>query len=67
MTSQANFLAVDIGAASGRVILGRWDGERFAIEDLHRFANRPVEEDGHLHWDVHQLWRANVHGKEVCL
>jgi rhamnulokinase len=57
MTSQANFLAVDIGAASGRVILGRWDGERFAIEDLHRFANRPVEEDGHLHWDVHQLWR----------
>ncbi|NTU81133.1 MAG: rhamnulokinase [Chloroflexales bacterium] len=57
MTDTTNFLAVDIGAASGRVIVGRWDGRRFALEELHRFPNGPVEEDGHLHWDAPRLWR----------
>lgn len=56
MSAAANFLAVDIGAASGRVLLGRWDGTHFALDELHRFANGPVERDGHLHWDVGQLW-----------
>jgi rhamnulokinase len=55
--STANFLAVDIGASSGRVILARWDGARFALQELHRFANGPVEEGGHLHWDAGRLWR----------
>lgn len=57
MRDSTNFLAVDIGASSGRVIVGRWDGERFALEELHRFWNGPVEQDGHLHWDAQQLWR----------
>jgi len=55
--STTNFLAVDIGAASGRVIVGRWDGERFALEELHRFPNGPVTEGGHLHWDAPRLWQ----------
>lgn len=57
MSATTNFLAVDIGASSGRAILGRWDGERFALEELHRFPNGPIEEGGHLHWDVHRLWQ----------
>lgn len=57
MSDTTNFLAVDIGASSGRAILGRWDGERFALEELHRFWNGPVEEGGHLHWDAARLWQ----------
>lgn len=57
MKDTVNFLAVDIGAASGRVILGRWNGEQFALEELRRFWNGPLEEDGHLHWDARRLWQ----------
>ncbi|HMA34308.1 MAG TPA: rhamnulokinase family protein [Chloroflexia bacterium] len=52
-----NFLAIDIGASSGRVILGQWDGQRFALHELHRFANGPVAVRGHLYWDVLRLWQ----------
>jgi rhamnulokinase len=56
MASTINFLAVDLGAASGRVMLGRWDGERFALQELHRFVNEPVQVLAQMHWDVLQLW-----------
>ena len=39
----ANYLAIDLGASSGRVMLGRWDGRRFALHELHRFPNDPVQ------------------------
>ena len=54
--SNANFVAVDLGASGGRVLLGRFDGERFVLEELHRFDNGPVGVTGHLYWDVLQLW-----------
>ncbi len=52
----AHFLAVDLGASSGRVVLGRWDGERFELEELHRFPNEPVQVLGHVHWNVLGMW-----------
>ncbi len=57
MSEAKQFLAVDIGAASGRVILGRWDGAAFGLEELHRFPNGPLEQSGHLRWDIGRLWR----------
>jgi len=51
-----NFIAIDLGASNGRVLLGRWDGSRFDLHELHRFANGPVNVLGSLHWDVLQLW-----------
>src|SRR5215213_3686716 len=57
MSDAANFLAVDLGASSGRVMLGRWDGQRFALHELHRFPNGPVQVLDHLHWDVLRLWQ----------
>ena len=51
-----NFAAADLGASNGRVLLGRWDGERFALEELHRFANGPVTVHGRMHWDVLSQW-----------
>src|SRR5437867_2210114 len=56
MSDTTNFLAIDLGASSGRVILGRWDGRRFDLHELHRFPNGPVHVMGHLHWDVLRLW-----------
>ncbi len=56
MSQTINFLAVDLGAGSGRVMLGRWDGERFDLQELHRFANEPVHVLGRMHWDVLRLW-----------
>jgi rhamnulokinase len=52
----ANFLAIDLGAESGRAILGHL-GDRLAIEEIHRFANGPVRLANHLHWDVLHLWQ----------
>ena len=56
MKHTTNFLAVDLGASNGRVLLGRWDGGRFELHELHRFANGPVNVLGSLHWDVLRLW-----------
>lgn len=56
MSETINFLAVDLGASSGRVFLGCWDGTHLHVEELHRFANGPVDVLGHQHWDVLQLW-----------
>lgn len=56
-TDTANFLAMDLGASSGRVMLGEWDGVRFGLRELHRFTNGPVSVGGHLYWDVLRLWQ----------
>jgi rhamnulokinase len=57
-----NFAAVDLGAQSGRVALGRFDGERISVEELHRFPNEPVLADGRLQWDIRRLYRETLDG-----
>ncbi len=51
-----NVLAFDLGAESGRAMLARFDGERIALDEVHRFANGGVPVRGALHWDVLRLW-----------
>ena len=63
MTTMA---AVDIGAQSGRVVVGRLDGERLAIQEVHRFPNVPVHADGRLHWDILQLYEQVLEGISVA-
>jgi len=48
-------LAIDIGASSGRGILGELDNGRLTLSEVHRFENHPVEVDGHKHWDIDGL------------
>src|SRR4051812_42159898 len=62
MGQTTNFLAIDLGAASGRVMVGAWDGRSFALRELHRFPNGPVAVRGHLHWDVLRLWQEILTG-----
>ena len=54
-SSTKTFLAVDLGAGSGRVIAGRYDGATLVLETLNRFDNTPVEIAGHIHWNVPAL------------
>jgi rhamnulokinase len=51
-----NYLALDLGAESGRAILGKCDGERIEIEELHRFVNAPVRVFDSLYWNVFHLF-----------
>ncbi len=52
----SNVLAFDLGAGSGRAILGRLTGRKMVIEELHRFSNDPVLVHGRLHWDILRLY-----------
>jgi len=50
------YLAVDIGASSGRHILGHVEDGRIVLEQVYRFENRMVEKGGHICWDVDTLF-----------
>lgn len=56
MSSTANFLAFDLGAESGRAVVGRFDGQRLRLEEVHRFSNGPVRIRQSLHWNVLHLF-----------
>ena len=51
-----HYLAFDLGAESGRAMLGSLAGCNLAVEELHRFANTPVRVFGSLYWDTLRLW-----------
>ena len=55
-SSSEPYLAFDFGAESGRAVLGRIHSGVITTEEVHRFANEPVEYAGGLHWDAPRLW-----------
>lgn len=61
-----NLLAFDLGAESGRAILGRFDGERLALEELHRFANNPVQLFDRLYWNPLGLFAEMKQGLAIA-
>jgi len=50
------YLAIDLGAESGRVIAGRWNGKQLRLEEIHRFPNGGVWLGESLRWDTLRLW-----------
>jgi len=58
-------LAIDLGNDSGRAMLGRFDGERLTIEEVHRFPNEPVGLPDGLHWDALRLFHELKRGVEI--
>jgi rhamnulokinase len=61
-----NFLAFDLGATSGRAILGRLDSGLIKLEELHRFSNDPVQYNGEMHWDAPRLWFEIRRGLDIA-
>ncbi|MFJ5219874.1 rhamnulokinase family protein [Streptomyces sp. NPDC088354] len=56
------FAAIDLGATSGRVILGRVARDALSLTEAHRFANTPVRLPGGLHWDALALFQGALDG-----
>ncbi len=60
------YLAIDIGASSGRHILAHMDDGKMVLEEIYRFSNGMVEQDGELVWDVDSLYAEIKRGMKKC-
>jgi rhamnulokinase len=66
-------IAIDLGAASGRVMQVAFDGQRLGLTEAHRFPNIPVTANGTLYWDALSIWDqiqtgiGKVEGKSAAL
>ena len=60
------YLAVDIGASSGRHILSWFEDGRIKYEEIYRFCNGMDEEDGHKVWDTQRLFGEVISGMQKC-
>jgi len=66
MSTSVSFLAFDLGAESGRAVVGHFDGECLRLEEVHRFSNGPVRVLDSLHWDVLGIWSEIKHGLKLA-
>jgi rhamnulokinase len=64
--NEKKLLAFDLGAESGRGVLGRFDGQRLRLEVIHRFPNGPVRTLDSLHWDVLRLHAEMLTALQRC-
>ena len=62
MADSKAYLAVDLGASSGRVVAGLFDGEKISLEEAYRFENGGVAAGGKLYWDLLNQWSHVVKG-----
>ena len=60
------YLAIDIGASSGRHILGWVQDGKMQLKEIHRFENRQLQKNGHLVWDMGNLWNGIIDGLKAC-
>ena len=67
MENKKYFFAVDLGATSGRTIIGNIADGRFSLEEVTRFPNNLIEQGGHFYWDIYALYFEIIKGlKEVA-
>lgn len=60
------YLAIDIGASSGRHILGRVENGEILLEEVCRFDNKQLHKNGHDCWDMENLWSGILSGLKAC-
>ncbi|MER8159727.1 rhamnulokinase family protein [Streptomyces sp. NPDC094472] len=65
-TKEHRFAAVDLGASSGRVIVGEVTPERLALHEAHRFPNQPTRLLGTLHWNILSLYQGILNGLKAA-
>ena len=67
MDQRTYFFAVDLGATSGRTIIGSIDEGQLHLEEVTRFPNHLIEQGGHFYWDIYALYFEMIRGlKEVA-
>ena len=66
MPASKKLLGFDLGAESGRGVLGIFDGQRLQLEVVHRFPNGPVRTLDSIHWDVLRLYSEMLGGLSRC-
>ena len=60
--SVTNYLAVDLGATSGRTVLATFDGSKIEMRELTRFKNPIIPHGGHMFWTLPALYHEVLHG-----
>ena len=65
MEQKKYFFAVDLGATSGRTILGSLADGKFELEELTRFDNRLIETGNHFYWDIFALFYEIIAGLKL--
>ena len=60
--ADSNYISIDLGAESGRVMLATLAGGKLTLREIHRFANTPVAMAGGLRWNIQQLWAEILYG-----
>ena len=60
------YLAIDIGASSGRHILSHVEEGRLVLEEVYRFDNLQIHRNGHDCWDMDRLWNGILNGMKAC-
>ena len=66
MENKKYFFAVDLGATSGRTIIGTLDDNRFNLEELTRFDNNLIQTGGHFYWDIYALYFEIIKGLKIA-
>ena len=54
--AEQKMLAIDLGASSGRGIVGSFDGKKLSLKEIHRFSNDPVILCGRMYWDILRIF-----------
>ena len=65
METKKYFFAVDLGATSGRTIIGSLSDGKFELEELTRFDNNLIEQGGHFYWDIFALYFEIIKGLKI--
>jgi hypothetical protein len=64
--NEGSVLAFDLGATSGRAILGSLVSRQVELQEIHRFPNEPAGYNGELHWDAPRLWHEILVGLRLA-
>lgn len=66
MIKEQYYAAIDLGSSNGRIMLGSFDGEKFALQEIHRFPNGPIRIFDSLYWDPINLFDEAKLGLQKC-
>jgi len=64
--ASGSFIAIDLGAASGRVMISKLDKRRLTLQEIYRFPNKGISIGNSLHWDILHLWDQIIQGLSLA-